>query len=438
MTIIAIDQTSRTSPIPTIKHGDFEIRYAFYPKLELFQDGDRGEDYLVFRVEGNRFAFALCDGVGGSYFGGVAAQTVGEVLLDTLWKAAGAKTLTQSALNKKLLNALNASQSKHIASAELRRKTEQLSPNLRKHLGGFQEQIGSQSNFVCGLVDLDAPSSSKPIWLFWLGDARLKVYRREQLQGPELTGASRQAWSSELGVVGEIETAVFGLDQIDQVIAYSDGLDPAAALLDRRITDEDLTRAINDSQQEKDDDVSFLEIRFQDGNYQPLDELAPQIRTLLNPAVQAKPKVDQPPQRGEHDELGEAGPETVADEKSRVLQWFLGGVALVLALGLGLILGGMPAVQSVTQGNSHRTAVAQTSSAMIENVVATLSTLSTAQEQNLQSTMQSQVELAVQATLTALFPESGETEIHTQTPTSTPVVSPTLEVEGTSTSGSED
>ncbi|MBX3049095.1 MAG: hypothetical protein KIT46_02190 [Anaerolineales bacterium] len=435
MTTIAIDQTSRTLPIPTIKHGNFEIRYAFYPKLELFQGGERGEDYLVFRVEGNRLAFALCDGVGGSYYGSVAAQTVGEILVDTLWKESSVSSASHGGLTKKLLDVLNARQSKQIADTELRRKTEQLSPNLRKRLVGLQEQSGSQSNFVCGLVDLDVENSNS-IWLLWLGDARLRVYQQGKLQSPELTGAGQQAWSSHLGVLGQIETAAFSLNQVDQIIAYSDGLDPAATLLDRPISDGDLTKAISDSQQEKDDDVSFLEIRLLKNNYQSLDELAPRIRSLLNQPPEAKKKTHKTGQTAELGEASQLGVKENIGKKNKPLQWVFGAIAMALSLGLGLVLGGRPAIYSITQGDSHRTAIAQTSSAMIENIVATLSTLSSIEVQAAQSTMQADIEAAVGFTLDAASAEQSQTE--TLTPTGTAETTPAVEAENTATPESED
>jgi hypothetical protein len=67
--------------------GAFSWRWTYRRSADSQRSGAVGQDFLTFRHTADRFVFALCDGVGQSFFGEIAAQVVGSSLVDWLWSA---------------------------------------------------------------------------------------------------------------------------------------------------------------------------------------------------------------------------------------------------------------------------------------------------------------------------------------------------------------
>src|SRR3954469_7654453 len=65
-------------------------RYAYARSADCRRAGQVGQDFLTIRCDGRAVAFAVCDGVGQSFFGEIAAGLLGSALLDWLWAQAGA------------------------------------------------------------------------------------------------------------------------------------------------------------------------------------------------------------------------------------------------------------------------------------------------------------------------------------------------------------
>ena len=85
MSLVELDQSYET-PVTELRRGPFKIRYAYARSRDCQDSNENGQDYLVWRAESYRAAFALCDGVGQSFFGGIGAQIIGEAIIDWLWK----------------------------------------------------------------------------------------------------------------------------------------------------------------------------------------------------------------------------------------------------------------------------------------------------------------------------------------------------------------
>jgi hypothetical protein len=143
---------------------------------------------------------------------------------------------------------------------------------------------GTQTNFVCGIVE--APSQTAPrgqVILFWLGDSKLLTWR-QTIQTTELLGATwdkREAWSSLLGVVGEIHVFAGDLSQMNCLMAHSDGVDPIRTKLTPRISQVVLNGSLNSLRDlPSSDDISFLEIRFSHRGYPDVQSLPTLIARL--------------------------------------------------------------------------------------------------------------------------------------------------------------
>lgn len=281
MSIIEADQFFGT-PITTYKRGPFSIRYAYARSMDLEQTNERGQDYLAFRVEPDRLAFAVCDGVSNSFLGGLAAQILGENLITWLWSLKK-PYMDQDEIHLKnnlvqFLNSLKQKASEIINRRDLTGIKDDL---VVSALQQRRARSGSQSNFVCGLIQ--APTEIFPegrIWLFWLGDARLQiwsdVHNRTKLL--EADWSSKEGWSTIQGVHGDIHCFSGDARSINHVLAYSDGLAPFERLLSPEIADSQLNSSIKELKSSHNDDISFLHISVEPTLYDIMDDLTAELR----------------------------------------------------------------------------------------------------------------------------------------------------------------
>jgi len=280
MAILELDQSHET-PLTEIHRGPFKLRYAYARSKDCQESGEKGQDYLVWRTEHFRAAFALCDGVGQSYFGGIGAQIVGEAIMEWLWKLplenepriADSQGLIQALQN--FLDSKKALATKIIGDVDIKSVESEL---IRDALEARRKTRGTQSNFVCGIIDI--PNQFHPkgrVLLFWLGDAKLKIWKNDTNQTPFLKANwnKQDGWSSLFGTSGEIRCFQGTLDDLDCVIAHSDGVDPVRPKLSPALTLTELDRQLG---QLGDDDVSYLELFFSNPSPNLEDDLVSEIR----------------------------------------------------------------------------------------------------------------------------------------------------------------
>lgn len=268
MAIIESDQQYET-PLSIYRRGGFIVRYAYSRSADAQEVKIPGEDYFVFKVESQRIAFALADGVGSSFMGNIGAQIVAETAREWLWTAAETSSGTRinpSLINEGLTKCLN--DKLHIANALL------ISIKLEGdyNQGVYQafqkkrDQSGTQANLLCGMIELPSQEnhSRGRVWLAGLGDAHLRCWSKDQeITANDLTGiySPGMGWSSKSGVIGEIHSYCTDLDQLDKILLYSDGLNPAHDFLKPGIPDKAINELIEKIQTTPDsDDISFLEI----------------------------------------------------------------------------------------------------------------------------------------------------------------------------------
>lgn len=267
MTILELDQACDT-PLTVYRRGAFFLRFAYSRSKDSFEEGERGQDYLTLRVEPAQLAFAVCDGVGNSFFGGLAAQIVGEGVVDWLW-GLSAIPEDSSAARAQLRHSLQAALEHRVPLGQ--------AVTARKDLNRFQNEFqreayknqlahsGTQTNFVAGRIE--APSQQHPqgrLLLVWLGDARLKLYKDGQPSPRSIADTSfvsQDGWASIDGVRGTISVLIGDLTAADCVIAHSDGLLPFEAILEPDLPTSRINQALAELQRTPGgDDVSFLEI----------------------------------------------------------------------------------------------------------------------------------------------------------------------------------
>lgn len=265
MATIEIDQRINI-PISEYRTKKAKIRYTYKRKLEAKDNGDlRGQDYLVFRTEEKRIIFVLCDGVASSFFGDLGSQIVGETLLHWLCNYFGNKNgeyLDSESMLVDLTNALN--NTKNLGQKITGQKRINSSNTFTKNVIEERRTIhGTQSNFVSGIIEYpDNNQIDGSIHLFWLGDAKIKIFKNSQNISGLLKAKwdSNEAWSSVHGVVGKIHHYSCPFTDVDSIIAHSDGANPIEERLLPTNSSNFLVKLLDRAQHVKDDDVSYLDI----------------------------------------------------------------------------------------------------------------------------------------------------------------------------------
>lgn len=325
MAILELDQTQETSA-SEYRRGVFRIRYAYARSKDARLANLRGEDYLVFRVEPDWMAFAVCDGVGGSFFGGLAAQIVGERLLVWLARPETHQMLETNSSEKTVLQALESFLNQQIvpASQLVDQKDVGQLPNqfIRNAYQQKREKHGSQSNFVCGLIDARACRA----WLFALGDASLRLWRGGKELQLNLPRESEQSWSSRHGVTGVLQFRSIPFDAAHTLLAYSDGLN---------LVEQDLVPGFPSNMWDtyiaklgdnpKSDDISILEIQILPDQSLSTDDLVPVVR---GGAIESR-RVP----------ISEPMPLPAPLPKKPIWGWRLGLVFFIIGALIGLISG---------------------------------------------------------------------------------------------------
>lgn len=353
MAIIELDQLHDT-PVTVYQRGSTSIRYAYTRSKDSVQEKERGQDYLLFRSEPKRVVFAVCDGVGNSFFGGIGAQVVGEGLVSWLWKLSDREVGKTDNLVDSLTDFLTGKT--NIALDLINRK------NLEKFDNEFQKEAyknqitdyGTQTNFVCGLIDI--PSDQHPkgqVTLFWLGDAKLQIWKGNEAKTNLLSATwdSKEGWSSNKGVIGRIHSYITDLSQIDCVIAHTDGLNLIESKIQPNLRNEALQKAIEKLQTgPKSDDISFLQIHISSAPVDLDDDLSPQLRLELSKA-EALNKKEEPSRpvaynsvptlikqpRTDTSQVSLSRP--VLQKKNKFWQYIFGGVIIIILMVLSFISG---------------------------------------------------------------------------------------------------
>jgi len=255
----------RETPVQTVSRGAIVYRYGYARSAETRDAQQPGQDYVALRVNDQTLAFALCDGVGESFYGDLAARFLGNKLVDWLWEEAhlqqGRDSLRAS-LNQKL-HEWTEPASELVQSQSIPLDI----PTLQREALEKKRSLGSQSTFVCGRIDLAGETYAEGRAFFaWLGDSRLRIWGESGELTAELgeTFDSGQRWVSSRGPLGGgphvfLAPLRQGKQALTALMAYSDGL----AALDQA-KESPSNRALQElidgsGEAATSDDISFLE-----------------------------------------------------------------------------------------------------------------------------------------------------------------------------------
>ncbi len=208
------------TPLTTLATPFGTVLYLYARSGDSVSAGTVGQDYVAFRYDDANLTFAVCDGVGQSFMGDLAARVLGNGLVDWLWDIKRPMTAEEfSETAAEALNELTESSAQQVTDFKL---PEHLPPIVKQALE-MQRQYGSESMFVAGRIHLD---SSEPwVAICWLGDspvAAIDIDGKLVDLGPK--GHTSERWNATTGIKGTVHTWVGSAKQVARVAGYTDGL----------------------------------------------------------------------------------------------------------------------------------------------------------------------------------------------------------------------
>jgi serine/threonine protein phosphatase PrpC len=272
-------------------------RFLYYRSAESDANRAPSQDYLTYQHGDDSFAFAVCDGVGQSFFGDLASRLLGEGLIDWLCTPAFDTGVSQADVRAsvgELLREVTKNATKEVEALKVPFGT----PQMVEEVLNDKRKLGSESTFVCVRVDL--PTQHMPegrLIAAWMGDTRLRAWGPTgELTAllPTETFQTDERWSSKSGPVnGDPHVLVTPLGGDDSspavtgLMAYTDGL----AILDRLTespTDDDLTNTATGTRHSgQSDDIAFIELRLQSRAARKAAETRPLEKADANATVDA-------------------------------------------------------------------------------------------------------------------------------------------------------
>jgi hypothetical protein len=254
------------TPAGTRRVGNASLLYTSARSQEALEADLPNEDFLGFRYDERRLAFALCDGVGQSFHSELAARFLGMRLVDWLWSLPDgpAQAADQHAATLfKLLGEWVAPGKQLVADYP----TPDALPALHRRALTRKREAGSACVFLCGRIEF-APEDAGCV-IFWLGNPRIRFW--DAPTDARLSAEafdSRQQWSAAKGPVNTervYHLAVPSLagSRVSQITAYTDGIGEQAGAL-RDLSPARLDGLIHDLRERPgSDDISVLDIQIE-------------------------------------------------------------------------------------------------------------------------------------------------------------------------------
>ena len=210
----------KETPLTTLVTPFGTLLYLYSRSIDSVTADTIGQDYVTFHYDEKDLAFAVCDGVGQSFMGDLAARALGDGLISWLWRI------------KKPADAGVFSAAAQIALDDLTRETaplvsdyhlpDHLPPILKQALE-MQRSYGSEAMFVAGRISFEKPTPW--VALCWLGDAPVAAVDVDgKLVDLSPRGKTSERWNATTGIKGTIHSWVSHGETVARVAGYTDGL----------------------------------------------------------------------------------------------------------------------------------------------------------------------------------------------------------------------
>jgi hypothetical protein len=263
-----VSQTTETE-VTFMAAPGVNLRYAYARSGDSVANQIEGQDYLIFQHNDQRLVFVVCDGVGSSFCGHLAARILGERLLEWLWTLdiayiEGSGALTEAATS--FLRRLQVEGQREVDGYEV---PVHFPPLIRQAL---EQQRGYGSEAIFAAARIDHPGPYVPdgaLTLCWMGDTQLHTLDEDGNEmniGAEWTSKNR--WSTTQGVKGKLSAVMSKLKGVGRLLAFSDGLSTHADDL-ANYSDDDIERAIYaGGRAATSDDVAFMDVVIRTPRYE--------------------------------------------------------------------------------------------------------------------------------------------------------------------------
>ena len=204
---------------PGVTDGNVAFTYVYARSRDTREAQSTGQDFIAYRYNEQRIAFAVCDGVSQSFFGDLAARFLGMQLVEWLWTV---DTTAESAYLDALNEALHRWTQAATELVQAKAFRADL-PEMQKVALERKRANGSESMFVAGQVD----RQNNRLALCWLGDMRLHLWASDatELAIPGAAWETRERWSTRVGPKNAAgRGCVLPLSGIRRITAHSDGV----------------------------------------------------------------------------------------------------------------------------------------------------------------------------------------------------------------------
>lgn len=259
---IVLPQNGET-PMQYSSKGIFSYRYAYARRSDSQQYDEKGEDFLTFQTDGNRFVFALCDGVGSSFMGDWASRFLGERL--SRYFAKLDLNLPEVKIKQNVFDWLMSLQPEANSLILSYPLPETDSPLIKLAIEIQREDFGSQSAFVAGVVDIEQNVAC----FVSAGDLSLELFKDSLSFGSALfPDTMKSVWSSKDGLLGDLYVAKLQLNEFNSLAVYSRGFEYAITVPAVIGSNHNYRSSVIDALSNRiskanwDIDTSFLEIWF--------------------------------------------------------------------------------------------------------------------------------------------------------------------------------
>lgn len=199
--------------------GAYELIYTFSRSAERQTRDYPGADYLSFSYNDSQLFFSICDGVGGSFAGYVAAKFIGDQLIKWCQHKKQAFENVNS-LEEQLNKALQfwtKDGTNLVDSTPLLLNGDDTSRDFMER----RRKKGSQTMFLLGVLDIEKNQA----FFAGLGDIRMLVKYNNKSEPDFVVGQTKNRWSTLDGQIGSLWSKFYKLSEINCFTMYTDGFE---------------------------------------------------------------------------------------------------------------------------------------------------------------------------------------------------------------------
>ncbi|MGG3446367.1 protein phosphatase 2C domain-containing protein [Bacillus nitratireducens] len=236
----------------------FTYRYSYVRAKETQELNESGQDFLVFQDNGISFIFVLCDGVGMSFHGEIAAKFLGMKLLNLFETCQEKGQDISTLLNKKLKNWTEEA-SEEVSAFQLPEET----PWLLRDVLEEKRKQGSEAMFIGGKIELIPNQDKVHVTIVTHGDSFIQLFQEQKncLHVMNFERNIEKRWSTHRGIIGselEVFSKTLSREEVNRIVIHSDGL---MSLMQYNF--EEVLKEIERAQcSPTSDDISFLDISW--------------------------------------------------------------------------------------------------------------------------------------------------------------------------------